>query len=448
MEPAQTREPNRQSGVQGYLRDYLRRTTPVLRTIGLFLLPLLANGAAPELPAPTGPHSVGRTSFDWVDADRTDAHGPRELLVYVWYPAATKNQVQAPAYASYLPGAEQLKSSAAARAFANLFGPNWPVISSGGLPSHSLANVAAAGGEKFPILIFSPGGGGTSIAYTTQLEDLASYGYLVAGIEHTLDAPGVVFPDGRVLTASDDYWAHQPHDATDPDGLEKAMVETRAADIRFVIGKLAALQQDGASLFHSRLKLDQIGVFGHSRGGRAAARACQLDKRVKGCLNEDGTMAWQPFWPDASGRSMDQPFMMLDHLDAELPDEVFKRMGATREQYAERRSARQTEAREKLYGTVKGGSYHVTIQIPGISHNSFSDSRLLGRLDSGGINSWPEDVRAATPNAHILSEISRLTRAFFDKTLRGMPAPALDSESATTKEIQVERFRAAANRKL
>lgn len=38
-------------------------------------------------------------------------------------------------------------------------------------------------------------------------------------------------------------------------------------------------------------------------------------------------MAWQPFWLDSSGRSMDQPLMMLDHLDAELPDDVFRQMG-------------------------------------------------------------------------------------------------------------------------
>jgi dienelactone hydrolase len=419
----------------------------ILRAISLFLLPAFAHCAetAPDLPAPTGPHSVGRVSFHWVDAKRPDADGPRELLVYIWYPAATpKSPARASAFASYLPSAEQLKSSTAARSLSNLFGPSWPLIASDGLPSHSLSNSPAAGGQKLPILIFSPGGGGTAIAYTTQLEDLASHGYLVAGIEHTFDAPAVVFPDGRIITASDTYWAHLPHDAADPDGVEKAIVEMRAADMMFVIGKLADLQNDRSSLFRSRLDLNRIGVFGHSRGGRAAARVCQLDKRVKACLNQDGNMAWQPFWLDSSGRSMDQPFMMLDHLDAELPDDVFRQMGATREQYAQRRSARQVEARERFFGTVTGGSYHVTMQIPGMSHNSFSDSRMLGRPDAGTINSWPKDVQAATPNARILNRIAELTRAFFDKTLRGMSAPALDPARAPTKEIQIERFGAAA----
>jgi hypothetical protein len=418
----------------------------LLRAISLIVLPAVAHCAeiAPALPAPAGPFAVGRVSYHWVDAKRSDSNGARELLVYVWYPAATPtSQAKAPAYASYLPGAEQLKSSAAARSLSNLFGPSWTLLTSNGLASHSLSNAAAVGGKKFSALIFSPGGGGTSIAYTTQLEDLASHGYVVVGVEHTLDAPAVVFPDGRIVLASDSYWTHLPHDAGDPDGVEKAIVETRAADIMFVIDRLVDLQKDRGSLLRSRLDLSRVGVFGHSRGGRAAARVCQLDKRVKACLNEDGNMAWQPFWLDSSGRSMDQPFMMLDHLDAELPDEAFRQMGATREQYVERRSARQAEAREKFYGTVKGGSYHVTMQIPGMSHNSFSDSRMLGRPDAGTINSWPKDVQSATPNARILTRIAELTRAFFDKTLRGTPAPALDPARATA-ELQIERFGAAA----
>lgn len=46
-----------------------------------------------ELPRPTGPFAVGRTTFDWVEKGRTDDFGQtaeavdRELVVWVWYPA-------------------------------------------------------------------------------------------------------------------------------------------------------------------------------------------------------------------------------------------------------------------------------------------------------------------------------------------------------------------------
>ena len=44
------------------------------------------------LPAPTGPYPVGQEDLYLVDHDRTDPWvptGPRELMVSVWYPAAT-----------------------------------------------------------------------------------------------------------------------------------------------------------------------------------------------------------------------------------------------------------------------------------------------------------------------------------------------------------------------
>ncbi len=43
-------------------------------------------------------------------------------------------------------------------------------------------------------------------------------------------------------------------------------------------------------------------------------------------------MAWQPFWLDENGRSMNRLYMTLDHLDPDPPEEVFIKMGATREE--------------------------------------------------------------------------------------------------------------------
>lgn len=45
-----------------------------------------------ELPKPRGPFAVGRTSFHWRNAARRDefaaaSETPRELIVWVWYPA-------------------------------------------------------------------------------------------------------------------------------------------------------------------------------------------------------------------------------------------------------------------------------------------------------------------------------------------------------------------------
>lgn len=378
----------------------------------------------PSIPQPTGQHSVGRTSFHWVDPTRPEpataaVDDKREILVLVWYPATVRSPARSTA--PYMPDVERLASSAAASSFSNLFGPSWPAIVSNKLLSHSFENAAVIPGAKLPVLVFSPGGGVPAVAYTTQIEDLASHGYVVIGIEHTYDSLAVAFPDGRVVVDANDFLDKLRRQSGSPEVLEKTLTDMRAADISFVIRKLRELQTEKASIL-PHLDLARIGVFGHSRGGRAAARACQIEGQIKACLNQDGSWMWQPFWLDERDRSMTQPFMMLDHLDPDLPDDVYKKMGTTREQYQRRRSDRQAEARDKIYSTIAGGSYHVTIRTPGISHNSFLDTRQLGRPDAGNINGWPREVQAATPNATILNTIASLTRAFFDRHLSGLPA--------------------------
>ena len=389
----------------------------------------------PTLPVPSGGYKVGRTVFHWVDTKRPETITPapddfRELQVYVWYPAA----VVAGAPAGYMPNLQALIASGSSGVFSNLFGPAWTYIQSDKLRSRSFENAPLAATGPLPILIFSPGGGTTAVAYTSQMEDLASHGYVIVAVDHTYDAPVVVFPDGRIVKAANDYWNKLRAEA--PDDFEKNIADILSSDIALVLDKLESLQNDATSMFSSKLDLTRIGAFGHSRGGRIAARACQRDRRIKACLSEDGNLFWQPFWLDENGRSLEQPFMMLDHLDPELPNEVFAQMGTTREAYVRQRSERQAEARQKIYGTITGGSYHVTIFTPGVSHNSFLDVRLLGRPDSSGINIWPQDVQATTPHARILGLINTYTQAFFDRFVRGIRSPLLDVKPLDGVRVQ------------
>jgi len=392
--------------------------------------------SAVSLPRPTGHYEVGRTSWSWTDPGRSDR---REVMVYAWYPAAHSDGTPA----AYMPGADRLRPIAASAGLTNSFGPVWTQIESNVLRSHSFDKASAIPNLKLPVLVFSPGGGTTPIAYTTQMEELASYGYLVVGVVHTDDAPAVVFPDGRVVTAANDYWARLHREIPDNEAFERRVSDIFAGDIRLVIDKLVELNTDRSSLLYGKIDTTRIGVFGHSRGGRTAARVCQLDSRVAACLSEDGSFSWQPFWLDATGASMRQPFMMLDHLDPELTDEIYAQIGTTREQYTSERAAKQDRARETIYKTIGGGSYHVTVTTPGISHNSFSDVRLLGRPDAATINIWPKDIQASTPHAKILSVVTAYTRAFFDKYVKQIPAPLLEASPAM-QGVEIRRYGAAA----
>jgi len=158
-------------------------------------------------------------------------------------------------------------------------------------------------GGPFPLLLFSPGYGGKPSQYLSQLEDLASHGYEVAGLEHPVDAL-----DSFEARAA--LWAH---------------------DI------LAAKQEVLSSSMREIMDGHKTGAFGHSLGGRAAAGACLLDSTFLACLNQDGSnddvQLKRPYWP-MEGRDFAGAFAMLDWFDPGIDDEDLRAMGKTREQYA------------------------------------------------------------------------------------------------------------------
>jgi predicted dienelactone hydrolase len=64
--------------------------------------------------------------------------------------------------------------------------------------------------------------------------------------------------------------------------------------------------------FAGHLDLSRIGVFGHSIGGMAAARACQIDYRIRACSDQDGTDdLGSPFPVSTPGAIPKQPLLLF-----------------------------------------------------------------------------------------------------------------------------------------
>jgi hypothetical protein len=79
-------------------------------------------------------------------------------MVYLWYLAAPANShsVGAP----YLPGAAAIDKSPKGQDLKNAWGDMWPAILSGEIQTLTFENAPIAGGTaRFPLLIFSHGGG-------------------------------------------------------------------------------------------------------------------------------------------------------------------------------------------------------------------------------------------------------------------------------------------------
>ena len=143
--------------------------------------------AADRVPEPTGKHAVGRLSYDWVDSTRTEIYGanggdPRELVVFVWYPAKERAAELAP----YLPQAWA--------PVADFLG-----INVAGLRSHAVPDATVAADDSaYPVLLLSPSGF-PPLLLTAIAEELASHGFIVVGVNHTYETAVTAFGDGRVV---------------------------------------------------------------------------------------------------------------------------------------------------------------------------------------------------------------------------------------------------------
>ena len=396
--------------------------------------------AALALPSPTGPFAVGRVTLHWTDRLRieslTPAAGPRELMVDIWYPA---EPAVAPV-AAYIDRSAFDQPRSAERLKGYLRAAYDP-IKAGLVRTHATQGTPFAHSVKrSPVLVFSHGGGEAREVYTTQLEDLASHGYTVAAITHTHESVLAIFPDGRHIVLTPKRWPPPkvslieglpPSQEANPDRLR-----WWADDIRFVLNELGRENRIGSRLlpFAGRLDLARVGAFGHSAGGQAAAHACQVDRRLRACLNQDGLSGFAPYYLDERGWGMDQAFMLIERApDTDPPtDEELAAMKMTRSQAYELLAKLKARHDAALRNTGKT-SYWVVLENKTTTHADFTDVPLL----------QVRDGREAETRGRILAVIRNFTRAFFDQNLKGMKSTPLD-RNATSEFVQaVQKFEPA-----
>jgi dienelactone hydrolase len=256
-----------------------------------------------SLPSPTGRHPVGTVSLHLVDGSRRDpwvpSHPLRELMVQLWYPAARTAGFPRARYIPALAG--RLLDAQTAQALAT----SVPTGTFHALRTHSHegAPVARPAGAGRPVILFSPGDGMNRSSLTGLAEDLASHGFLVAGIDDTHNSGQVEFPGGRVEVA-------QPI----PPGSADAETLVRTADARFVLDQLTRLNTGAdPDVDHQRLPafrgtvdLTRTGMFGHSHGAEATAETMVQDHRITAGAELDGGVSDR-----VAAAGLTTPFMVI-----------------------------------------------------------------------------------------------------------------------------------------
>lgn len=397
-----------------------------------------------QLPHPSGRYGVARIAYDWVDNRRPDTFSRdpgshREIMVYVWYPA--ERDLSGGSLSEYLPYADEIAKKLSSEELEDGWGHSWHKIFSNQVltDTHVKAPVAS-GRELFPLLIFSPGQGMPVAIYTTLLQEVVSRGYVVASFEPTYESPAVGFPDGRVIRsvpAAVENRQVAPGESR-KDFLERQHVqeaphlERLAADVRFVIDQLSseAMRRSGAAPFAERTDFTNVGAWGHSVGGRAAARACQLDARIRACLNADGAGPDGPIFSYEGASSLRQPFMWIETTPLPPPsDQALALYKITRQEWEKEHEAR-LAGYERELRSCTSGSYHVTIDRPGIDHYSFTDWRMLEAESRGDFEK----------GSNALAPLEEYVIAFFDKYLKAAKNTTLDKPSPALAGISLQKY--------
>jgi pimeloyl-ACP methyl ester carboxylesterase len=346
-------------------------------------------------------------------------------MIDIWYPAVPGGG----SYAEYL-DFSAFERALGAEALRNRLSGAYDAIKAGTVRTHAWTGTPFAHSiKRSPVLIFSPGGGMVRELYAAQLEDLASHGYVVAAISHTYDAFAVVFPGGTDILYSSKRWPATPSFEGEANFNQ---LEWHADDISFVLNQLSRLNAAGTDSlpFAGHLDLERVGAFGHSFGGIAAAHACQEDQRIKACLNQDGENGMKPFYLDARGRGMDQPFMFIERAPRRSPptDEELAQMKITRTRLNEILSGLRAYQDRALRST--GATFHVVLRQDTTTHMDFSDLPILAA----------SNVTDAHARTQIMAVVRAYTRAFFDRYLMKAKAPLLDEKPTNQFVDAVERF--------
>jgi predicted dienelactone hydrolase len=242
----------------------------ITRAVSVFVLAALAAACgddpstSPPVDAPLAPSSVeapGPYPVGTTTVTLTDAARDRSLRVEIWYPATEAARATAAAGApieEFVPAGPERDQLAALVAAAPDPGTS--------RRSHAARDAEAATGGPWAVVAFSHCYNCTRYSTFAVAERLASHGIAVVAPDHA----GGTLPDQLAGTAQ-------------PIGVP--FLETRAADIRFVLDRvLDAQAAELPATLRGRFDAARVGVFGHSFGGVTTGLVLMNDARPKAGL--------------------------------------------------------------------------------------------------------------------------------------------------------------------
>jgi predicted dienelactone hydrolase len=349
-----------------------------------------------SLPQPGGGFGVGVSQLVLTDTQRaeiftTQPDDRRQVPLMIWYPAEVSPTDRPTTY--------WLNQPQISRQLTTMLGlPNFLLDHLALVPTHAVLDAPAVNGQPpFPVILYSHG---YRLGYlqqnTSLMETLVSHGYVVISIGHPFQAAAVPDESGNLLRFATET---APRFSQDADFRDKSLT-IWTDDLRFVLDHLPDFQTGNLlPQLSGKLDIERVGVGGMSFGGSAASRLCLQESRCDALLTLDS-----PQYEPVLSQPLQQPALFFAAQESEY-------------------------VREEVYQQVNAPAYLLTIQ--GSAHYDFTDLTLVSPLNaalgfSGGIN-----------GDQMVRILNQYSLAFFNRHLKGLPAPLLDSRSADYPEVTI-----------
>lgn len=381
----------------------------------------------PRFPKPTGPYGVGTRIYSWTDPTRpepftADPDDRRQLVAQVWYPTTGRGAAQ-----PYMDSGEPMRVLAK-----HLHVPAFLLGNIQHAPTHALRDAPATNG-RFPVLINAGGLTAFKDASLFWIEELASHGYVVVGLDQPGTSAATVLPGGRVIRVIDKHvfdrympiaLAHATNPSPTLNGVPMpgGVIPFLADDLRFALSQAEVLDRNDPVLA-GHIDSGRAGAFGMSLGGYAAPEACYRDQRFRACVAVDAGKT-APLARDG----LSQPIMIISREADVIRAERSKAGG-----WPESEVVHTIGTQRALFEHNRADAYYVTMD--GMFHVNWTDGPI-----------WTPIVRWIGLAGPIdpyrgFAETNAYTLAFFDRYLEGNPSPLLDETPGRRPGIRLEARR-------
>lgn len=337
---------------------------------------------------PSGPFGIGEFSALLTDPVRTNASRGTNLqfMVTCWYPASPRGGL--------LP-APYVAEGVAWSGFYTL-----PSSRVAGLAAHaSLQASLATNSLRYPVVLYSPSLNSHRRENLMMVEELASHGFVVVGMDHR-ETSAAVYPDGQLVLG-------QSVNGSDPANVSARQPE-RTADARLVLDTLEQWQRDHPSL-GGHLDLGHVGAFGFSFGGSTSADLANADPRCEAAVDIDGNL----MNADLASNGPAKPFLLIR---SDSPDSVDI-----------------NDNRLTFFQRAESSAYF--LKVAGTLHPSFFEASLLFDLDEFNSLYGSTNLMATADGLQVHTLARSALVSFFKRHLKAEEDGVLDQLATNSPAV-------------